>query len=184
MLPETARDLSWYRRPVMDRRALLGLGALGLVLVGAGLFLVSDDEDEIRALLDRLARTVAPPASAAANPAFRALDLRSALREIFTADAKVDAPELAETGPLGIDELVGASMRYGERYVGSSVRLTRIAVQVASGAQTASADAVAVLEGGGAELGRRDERDVRFELVRVDGEWRIARIVVGPRRSG
>jgi hypothetical protein len=97
---------------VLDRRVFIGVGALGVALVGAGLLFWSDDEDEIRELLDRLTRAVAPPASAAANPAFRALDLRGALREIFTSDAKIDAPELAETGPLGVDEVVAASMRY------------------------------------------------------------------------
>lgn len=160
----------------------IGVGALGVALVAAGLFFWSDDEDEIRELLDRLARAVAPPASGAANPAFRALDLRGALREIFTADAKVDAPELAETGPLGVDEVVAASMRYGERYVGSSITLTRLSIEVSKGGETAMAEALAVLEGGGAELGRRDERELRFDLVKVDGDWRIARVIVGPRR--
>lgn len=160
----------------------IGVGALGVALVAAGLLLSSDDEEEIRALLDRLTRAVAPPSSGAANPAFRALDLRGALREIFTAEAKVDAPELAETGPLGVDEVVAASMRYGERYVGSSVTLTRLKIVVAKGGEAATAEALAVLEGGGAELGRRDERELRFELAKVDGEWRIARVTVGPRR--
>lgn len=160
----------------------LGVGALGVALVGAGLLLWSDDEDEIRELLDRLTRVVAPPSSGTANPAFRALDLRGALREIFTADAKVDAPELAETGPLGVDEVVAASMRYGERYVGSSITLTRLSIEVAKGGESAVSEGLAVLEGGGSELDRRDEREVRFELVKVEGDWRIARVIVGPRR--
>jgi len=96
--------------------------------------------------------------------------------------SKVDAPELAETGPLGVDEVVAASMRYGERYVGSSITLTRLGIEVSKGGETATCEALAVLEGGGAELGRRDERELRFDLVKVDGEWRIARVTVGPRR--
>jgi hypothetical protein len=167
---------------VLDRRVFIGVGALGVALVGAGLFFGSDDEDEIRELLERLVRAVAPPTNAAASPAFRALDLRSALREIFTADAKIDAPELAETGPLGIDEAVAASMRYGERYAGSSITLTRMTIEVSKGGESATSEALAVLEGGGAELGRRDERQVRFDLAKVDGDWRIARVIVGPRR--
>jgi ketosteroid isomerase-like protein len=167
---------------VLDRRVFIGVGALGVALVGAGLLFWSDDEDEIRELLDRLTRAVAPPASAAANPAFRALDLRGALREIFTSDAKIDAPELAETGPLGVDEVVAASMRYGERYVGSSITLTRMTIEVSKLGDTATSTALAVLEGGGTELGRRDERELRFDLVKIDGEWRIARVIVGARR--
>jgi ketosteroid isomerase-like protein len=66
--------------------------------------------------------------------------------------------------------------------VGSSITLTRMTIEVSKLGDTATSTALAVLEGGGTELGRRDERELRFDLVKIDGEWRIARVIVGARR--
>jgi len=163
----------------MDRRIFLGVGALGLGVAGTAYFLISSDEDEIRALLTRAARAVSLPAERG-NPAFFALGMKGELKEILAPGARVTAPELGERG-ASVDDLVGAAMQYGEAYRSTSVGFASVSFTRLE-KQSATIDAEVTLEAvGGAGDVRRDRRHATIEVTKADGDWKIASVLVGPR---
>jgi hypothetical protein len=164
---------------VLDRRVFIGVGGLGVALVAAGLLFWSDDEDEIRELLDRLTRAVAPPVERSleprvprARPAGRAARDLLLRREGRCARARRDGPARRRRGGRGLDALRRALRRLEHHAHAScrsrSPRLGETAVR----RRRSRCSKVAVRS-----VGRRDEREVRFDLVKVDGEWRIARVI-------
>lgn len=162
---------------VLSRRAV----ALAVVIVSVGLLgyvLFSDsDEDRILARLEELARAV--ETSPGENVAFRTLRLQKLFEEALEPQVRFSAAELDDTtGRQELAALAGAAPNtFGNLDV--SIGATDIRIHRERGdAEVASQ--VTLTSSRGGEL-QRDTRQVRFELHKSDGEWRVSAIRVAPK---
>ncbi|NUO51751.1 MAG: SnoaL-like domain-containing protein [Polyangiaceae bacterium] len=157
----------------MDRRLLIGLGVCGAAAVTFGVFFMSSDEDEIRALCDKLEAALTFPAERG-NPAFFALSLKEKLGEVLAPNAQVVVPEAGE-GPLGIQAVVGGAMQIAGNFKSAGVELEDLEITINGSQATVEGRAVATAfeYGGGPQ---RHERRVRMEVDKIDGDWRFTRI--------
>ena len=146
---------------------------MGVAAVTFGMFFMSSDEDEIRALCNKLEAALTFPAERG-NPAFFALALKEKLGEVMAPNAQVVVPEAGE-GPLGIQAVVGGAMRIGESYKSAGVELEDLKITINGSQATVEGRAVATAfeHGGGPQ---RHERRVRMEVEKIDGDWRFTRI--------
>jgi ketosteroid isomerase-like protein len=152
---------------------LIGLGAAGVAAVTFGVFFMSSDEDEIRALCDKLEAALTFPAERG-NPAFFALALKEKLSEVLAPNAQMIVPEAGE-GSLGIQAVVGGAMRIAESYKSAGVELEDLKITINGSLATVEGRAVATaFEHGGAP--QRHERRVSMEVEKIDGDWRFTRI--------
>lgn len=154
---------------------MIGLGAAGVVAISFGVFFMSSDEDEIRALCERLELALTFPADRG-NPAFFALAFKEKLADVLAPNAEVVVPEAGE-GALGIQALVGGAMQVAGNYQSAAVDLEDLKISIVSDTQAAvegRAVATALEHTGGPP--RRHERRVRMDVEKIDGRWRFTRI--------
>lgn len=144
-----------------------------MAAVTFGVFFMSNDEDEIRALCERLEAALTFPAERG-NPAFFALGLKEKLSAVLAPNAQVIVPEAGE-GPLGIQAVVGGAMKIAGNFKSAGVDLEDLTITIDGSRATVEGRAVATaFEHGGGP--RRHERRVRMEVDKIDGDWRFTRI--------
>jgi hypothetical protein len=158
------------------RTAALAVVIASVALLGYVLFHESD-EDRILARLEELARGV--ETSPGENMAFRTLRLRKLFDEALEPEVRFSATELDDTtGRKELAALAGSAPNtFGNLDV--SIGSTDIRINRERGdAEVASQVTLTSTRGG--EL-QRDTRQVRFELRKSDGEWRVSAIRVAPK---
>ncbi len=156
---------------------MIGLLVGGVGAVTYGLFFMSSDEEEIRELCARL--EAALTFSDGANPAFLAIEIKDRLKDVFGPGATIVVPE-AGAGPLQVPELVAGAVQFAGRYKSAVVDLDDVRISgLTDSAATVDCRAVATgFDFAGAP--RRHERQVRMDVAKVDGDWRIMRVVAAP----
>ena len=157
----------------MNRRVVIGLLVAGAAAATYGIFFMSSDEDEIRALCGRLEAALTFPADRG-NPAFFALALKDKLKDVLAPGATVVVPEAGE-GPLGLEAMVGGAMQVAGQYRSAGVDLENLRIAIAADTATVDAKGVATAFDHGGAM-QRHERDVRLEVQKIDGDWRFIRI--------
>ena len=159
----------------MKRLTALAVLAAGVGLVGYALFSAPSDEEQIKQVLDDLARAVSY--SEPQNPLQRTAQLNGAFKDIFTQNVSVRIVELGAdtTGRAPLGQLgARASLGYQSLELGFS------GVSLEAGEAAANVSATAELSGTGSNGPRTDERHTEFRFEKVDGDWRIARVRVSP----
>jgi len=158
------------------RKLLIATCGAGLALILYGLFFWSSDEDLILERLDDLTTAIAVT-DGNTNPALKAIKLKGDFQEIFTLAVAVDIPELPGS-QLSRGELAKGAAGLAARFKQVSVGLSDVSVQIQGDSASVQSQATLTAIAFGGEA-RRDVRDVSFELVKEDGEWRIQSVVVG-----
>lgn len=166
-------------RELLSRRnVVIAAGSAGVLLLGWALFAPESDEEQIRALLERLAREIAVEGET--NILFRTARLNKAFEEIFTEDVSVSIPELTSLA-RGRGELARVAARAGSHFQNAEVSVKSVDVSFGPTPAHGKAACVAVLSSTDGSRARRDERLVDFTLLKRDGDWRIDGIIVGER---
>jgi phosphoribosylformylglycinamidine synthase len=156
---------------------------VGLIVVGVALvlyaFLRSSDEDQILDRLAQLAEAVRVE-EGPSNPLVRHGHIRQEFAEIFSKEAHASVAEVAER-LRGRDALAAAAAQLPSVYRSAHVSFGDVQVQIHQGGISAEAAASATVTGArhGDAL-RRDERRVKFQLEKIDGEWKIISAIVEP----
>lgn len=159
------------------RRAMMGAGLAALAAFGVTWWALTDGAEEaIRKRLARLAEVISF-AQPAVNPAVETLRLRNELSELFTADARVTAPEGSATGPLELAKVAGPMRTMVQSL---EVGFEDLAITLAPDKKSAAVEGYVRLVGVDSSGPRADRRTISLELVR-DGDWKIAAIRVGKR---
>ena len=151
-------------------RLALGVAALALVL--GAVWLWPTDARRIRTTLETAAAAVSAPAGERElERVARAASLAKTLAPDVVVETGPDGPSLR-----GRETVVGVAARVG--MAGPlTVALDGIELAVDAGAGRATATAFARVRGDAAgEAGAYDGAEVRIELARIDGTWRIARV--------
>ncbi len=169
-------------RDLLTRRNLgaVGVGA-GVLLVGWAIFGGPSDEEQIRALLDRLAHEIGSR-EGETNPILRASRLNQAFEEIFTEDVRIGIPELTQV-TRGRRDLVGVAAQAGTYYASAEVTLSDVQVSLNDDETLAQAGCTAVLTAERGGRPRRDQRKVNFTLSKIDGDWLIDGLTVSRAES-
>ena len=164
---------------VRSRRwiAIAGVVA-GLALILYAVFGRRSDDELIRAQLQRLADVVT--FSEPGNPVARGLSLKGAFRDLFDDRVRGDIPELGSprSGREALVQLAVQSTHFARSL---SVAFSDIDVEVDATRVNAKVTATAQLHAVTREGQERwDERAVRFQFVKAERGWKIARFVVIP----
>jgi hypothetical protein len=150
--------------------------AVALLLVGYALFGRASDEELIMERLHEVASAVETKEDET-NIIFRVARIKEVFREAMTPLVSISAPELPTTsGVEDLSNMAGSVIRFSpEFYV--TIGSTEVTVD------GSSATAVSQVTVKGTQQGelRAEDRRVDFLLQKVDGDWQIARIEVGPR---
>lgn len=154
------------------------IAVVGLLVIGAvvyRLFIWSSDEQKVRDRIRALGE--AGSFSEGTNPVLYGAGMKSALREAFTPDAIIDAPELGGSA-LSVDAVAGGGVRLAASYKSATLVFPTLAVKVTGNTATATGRVIltATPHGGGGP--RVEQRNVLFELARHDGDWRVTRMAV------
>lgn len=159
------------------RRLAIALIVASLVVLAYVVF-GGSDEDKVLARLKEVARAV-ETRSDETNVLLRTARVNGVFKAALTPDVTFTAPELeSQTGIRALAVLAGdAPARFGE--VTLSVGATDIHVE---GAIAHAVSQVTLTAARGGEL-RRDQRNVRFELRRSGGDFRISAIDVEPKQE-
>jgi phosphoribosylformylglycinamidine synthase len=154
--------------------------ALGLAVIGYGVFGGSSDEEQILERLDLLAQTIRQDESET-NPVLRGARINSVFVDLFTKQVSVRVPDLPDIGSDRRD-LAGAAAQTSARYRTASVQFGAAKVDLDPSKMSAGVATQATLTAVGhdGEL-RRDTRGVKLQLDKVDGDWKIVSITVAPR---
>lgn len=135
---------------------------------------MSNDEDEIRALCDKLEAALTFPAERG-NPAFFAIALKDKLKEVLAPNAQVVVPEAGD-GALGLDAVVGGAIQIAGQYRTAGVDLEDVRISALSdesGTVTCRGVATAFDHAGAPQ---KHVRGVTMEVAKIDGDWRFTRI--------
>ncbi len=158
------------RRSLAIGGIVVGLGLAGYALLGG-----SSDEEKIRALLDHLAEVVTVTGDE--NPVMRVGRMRSEFSEIFSKDVRVRIPELTSLSG-GRDGLATLAARTGSYFRTAEITLKDVNVELVASGVRARVDCRATLLGDRGQGPRREERRVRFDLGKDDGDWLIDSVTV------
>jgi ketosteroid isomerase-like protein len=155
------------------------LAVLSIVVSAALLAYVAwggSDEDKILARLKELARAIETRTDET-NVVLRTARINGIFKQALEPAVTFTAPELeAQTGIRPLAVLAGqAPESFGDVTV--SVGATDIHIE---GSIAHAVSQVTLTGSRGGEL-RRDQRNVRFELRRSSGDWRVNAIDVGPK---
>lgn len=158
------------------RIAAIGLAAGGLGIIGYAVFSAPSDEEQILEVLERLESAVAVR-EGGENPLSRQARINGEFKEIFVDNVSISIRELPQR-PSKRADLVRIAAQAGHYFQTVEVDFTDNELEV--GKHGAAVESLVTLDGvrGGAQ--QRDERDVRVELSKEDGDWRITRLVVSP----
>ena len=160
------------------------VAAVAVILLAAALgawFLLSrgSDESQIHGKLDRLAKAVR--VDAPENAVVRHARVNSEFVEIFTKDVLVEIPELT-SAKGGRHELVGIASQASAYYGTVDLAFSRVEITLDAGKRNARVGATVTVTGrpqtGGPE---RDSRECTIRFDKIDGDWKIASVVVSPR---
>jgi hypothetical protein len=158
------------------------LVALGCALVAAVAlyftFFGDSDEERIRKVLSRLAKTVAVKKDD--NVLSRTGRIRSELGAIVDDDVRVTVPELSVRSN-NRKQLEDDAARAGLLYAEADCEFANVTIKLDEGATFATADGAALVSGIRGGERRVDRRDVHF-LLRKDGAWKITSIDVLPQQ--
>lgn len=164
----------------MNHRYLaVGLGVLGLGVVSYALLARQSDEEKILEVLDRLESAVHVDDDSV-NPLVRMSQVNGHFSDIIEEDIQFKIPEHTSANH-GRKTLVGLVVQIGPYFRSLDIDFKDVTIDFemdnarATVASNAHAD-------GFARNGRwADQRRVRFAMNNVDGDWRIARLVVYPK---
>jgi phosphoribosylformylglycinamidine synthase len=153
------------------RRWLPHLGiVVGVCIAVYALFFASNDEDEIRALLERLETAVAVRGQS--NPVVRMAQINKEFKEIFIKEVSFQIPELTSKG-AGRRDLAKLAAAAPRLYSSAEVDLDGLAIDVDDQGLSAVAQGEATLSGIKGGQPSRDTREVALRLDKIDGDWRI-----------
>ena len=159
----------------MKKIVIIGLLAIGIALLGVWGWRVffPNDEKLIHKLLDQVAETASFRAND--NPLVK-LGGASKLAGFFTEDAVIhlDVPGVDLRTISGRDELIQTAAAARATVQGIKVELMDIQLGVDAEGQTATAHLTAV----GKVSGSSDPlvQELRMQLRKIDGKWRIAQV--------
>jgi len=164
----------------MDRRTLaLILGALGLTIVGYAWFARETDEEKILGVLAHLAAAVRVDEDAQ-NPIFRLAQVNKHFSEVFTEDVTFRIPEYTSAS-RGRKSLAGLTAQIGPYFQRLDVDFKNVTVDLDPDHTKARVASNAVADGSSRNGLFKEERRVRAEMAKTDGDWQIHHIVVYPR---
>jgi ketosteroid isomerase-like protein len=146
----------------------IGVAVVALVAYLAWGWLVTSEEDRVRAAVSALAETLS---SDATDPLGQVTAL-GRLRTQLTADVVVTAGGGAEI--RGRDAVAGLWQRVRASGDAARVRIVDLEVVVAEDGVTATADGVAELTLTRGGVPERELREARATFVAEDGEWRLS----------
>jgi len=162
----------------MKRALVIAACVLVACVAGWFLFFKTTDEREIQKKLDRLALAV--KVDGAENPIVRGARINSEFSEIFVKEVLIEIPELTEI-KSGRQPLTGVATQAGSYYTSVKLSFDRVEIVLDDAKRSARVGATASMvasRGGGDE---RDTREVTFRFDKIDGDWKIASIVVSPK---
>ena len=161
---------------------MLNRSRLALVVVIASLALLAyvifgaSDEDRILARLKELASAVETKTDET-NIVFRTARINGVFKQGLEPTVTLSAPELQTQS--GIRELATLAAQAPQVYGDLTLSIGATDIHV-EGAVARAVSQVTLTGNRGGEL-RREERNVRFELHRAGGEWRVTAIHVAER---
>ena len=160
----------------MERRTLLAGGALlvGTLTLGIALFSPQSDEEQIRETLDALAEAVSF-SEPIGNPVFYGSHLSDQFKELMTDPVQVRVSEVQGSLPSNRGRLGLAAAQVLTRYGALHVGLGDLDINVNGDQASVKGTATVTALGGGRP--KRDERPIRFELVK-DGDWVVSSVMV------
>ena len=149
--------------------------AILLVTIGVVVYVVvaPSEEQKIRKVVQRLARTVEPHPSA--NPILEFARIKSEFDELLTERVEVAIPELCDI-PSARKDLAQAAVQAGSRFGVADIELIDIVIKVDDAKLRADVDTTASFRRSTSALSR-EERRVHFSL-RNDDRWRVSSINV------
>lgn len=160
----------------MRKNLLILATILGLFGIVYGVFFYKNDEARIRERIDGIA--AAGSFSEGTNPAMYGINLKAGLKEAMAPGATIDAAELGGAS-LGPDEAVGAGARLAGQCKSAKIAVVDLRIRVTK--DTATAEGRVVFTGNEHGTGVRvEQRKAQFELAKIDGEWKVTRIVLAP----
>ena len=146
----------------------IGVAVVALVAYLAWGWLVTSEEDRVRAAVSALAEALS---SDATDPLGQVTAL-ARLRAQLTADVVVATGERAEI--RGRDAVAGLWQQVRASGDAARVRIVDLEVVVADDGATATADGVAELTLTRGGVPERELREARATFVAEDGEWRLS----------
>jgi hypothetical protein len=161
------------------KRALVIAACVLAACVGAYfLFFRTSDEREIGKKLDRLAQAVR--VEGAENPVMRGTRINSEFAEIFVKEVIVEIPELTDI-KSGRHELTVVATQAGSYYQSVRLSFERVQLQFDEAKRTARVGATATMIASRGSGDERDTRELTLRFDKIDGDWKIASIVVSPK---
>lgn len=159
----------------MTRRVQAGL--IGAIVLAGAVWMwrsaASPDERQVRRRLEEVAAEL----NAGATGDFDAVTRAGRIGQFFTPEVVV---ELGQGSPPihGRDTLIGMAMRLQPRTAAFDLELTDINVELLEGGR-AESTFTAVIRRRSVVSGEEslDAREFSAELEKLDGEWRIARVI-------
>ncbi len=169
---------TWRRLPLgaslhtVERRQALGVlgSGLGVLVLGYAIFAPESDEERILAVLDELALSVSF-SEPIANPMVWGLQLGKKFEDLMTEQIDVRVSEVRSGIPSSRSQLGPAAGIALQRYGALDITFSGFDVQVQDDRATAEGRAEVTGVIGGEK--RSDARPIRFELIRLDGEWLV-----------
>lgn len=151
---------------------LVGLVALGALLWWGWWTFFPSDERRVTKLLNQIAATVSVPADGKFVGGVLAADR---LQSYFTpqVEVAVEVPGEARFNLTGREELAQAYLLARSQYRGLTVEFFDMQVALAPGHETAVADLTARARRATGEI---HVQELRMNLVRHEGEWRVQRV--------
>ena len=104
--------------------------------------------------------------------------MKGKLDDLLAPGARLSAPELEASA--GIEEIVGAAMRYGETYRTVDVTFIDVKFRRLEKSSASVETRVALTAVGGQGQPHRQQRVVEVEVTKASGDWRVATIDAGP----
>ena len=152
--------------------------SIGLLLIGYALFSRETDEEQIKRKLDELEEAVHVSGDAE-NVVVRGARLNGDFEKIFDQKVRISIPELTSAAS-GRQDLVGLATKAGTWFETLDIDFESVSIEAGDIGAQVNTRAVLVASRPGRGL-QKDERDVRFSLMKDDGEWKIDSVSVAPR---
>jgi len=161
----------------MERRQLIGAGALalGAAAVGYATFAPTSDEELIAAVLDALAAALSFDEHQG-NPVMWGARLSGEFKELMTPQVQIQVAEVHGKIPSSREKLGMAAALVLQRY--GSLALSFSALRTSVAGDGAQVEATAHVAGQLYGEFRQDTRQVQIGLDKSDGDWRVSTALV------
>jgi len=161
------------------RYLAIGLGVLGLAIVTYALLARQTDEEKILVVLERLEAAVRVE-EGSGNPLARMAQVNGHFSEIFLEDVQFRIPEHTSAN-RGRKSLAGLTTQIGPYFRSLDIDFKDVTIDFEQDNSRAKVASNAAADGFSRSGRWADQRRVRFEMDKVNGDWQIARLVVYPK---